>query len=112
MIGRSYLAQKEHSMDFFEVFLYLSLGGAFLMAFSLGANDAANAMASAVGAKAITIRQAVVIAAVMNFVGAVFLGAHVTATISDLGFDYCQKKQENGETASVFLGCGRYAYPL
>ncbi len=52
------------------------------MAFSLGANDAANSMASAVGAKAITIRQAVFIAGIMNFSGAVFLGAHVTATIS------------------------------
>ena len=69
-------------MDFFDVFSYLAIGGGFLMAFSLGANDAANAMASAVGAKAITIRQALVIASVMNFTGAVFLGAHVTATIS------------------------------
>jgi PiT family inorganic phosphate transporter len=70
-------------MDFFAVFTVLALLSGFLMSFSLGANDAANAMASAVGAKAITIRQAVVIASVMNFVGAVFLGAHVTATISE-----------------------------
>lgn len=69
-------------MTFFDVFFYLSIFGGFLMAFSLGANDAANSMASAVGAKAITIRQAVFIAGIMNFIGAVFLGAHVTATIS------------------------------
>lgn len=53
----------------------------FLMAFSLGANDVANAMASAVGAKAITLRQAIYIAATLNFLGAVFLGSHVAATI-------------------------------
>jgi len=52
------------------------------MAFNLGANDVANSMATAVGAKAITVKQAVIIAGVLNFVGAVFLGAHVTATIS------------------------------
>lgn len=42
------------------------------MAFNLGANDVANAMASAVGAKAITVRQAVLIAGTLNFIGAVF----------------------------------------
>lgn len=52
------------------------------MAFNLGANDVANAMASAVGAKAITVRQAVLIAGTLNFIGAVFLGSHVTATVS------------------------------
>ena len=41
----------------------------------------ANSMASAVGAKAITIRQAVMIAAVLNLVGATFIGSHVTNTI-------------------------------
>ena len=53
----------------------------FLMAFSLGANDVANSMASAVGAKAITIKKAIIIASVLNFIGAVFLGSHVAATI-------------------------------
>ncbi|MBU1741985.1 MAG: inorganic phosphate transporter, partial [Proteobacteria bacterium] len=51
------------------------------MAWNIGANDLANAMASAVGAKAITVKQAVVIAAVLNFVGAAFIGAHVTETL-------------------------------
>lgn len=52
------------------------------MAFSLGANDVANSMASAVGARAITVRQAVIIAGTLTFIGAVFLGSHVTATIT------------------------------
>jgi PiT family inorganic phosphate transporter len=69
-------------MDIYDIFFYLSLGGGFLMAFNLGANDVANSMASAVGAKAISVKQAVFIAGTLNFVGAVFLGSHVTATVS------------------------------
>lgn len=69
-------------MDMYTVFLVLSVLAGFMMAFNLGANDVANSMASAVGAKAISVKQAVLIAGVLNFVGAVFLGAHVTKTIS------------------------------
>jgi inorganic phosphate transporter, PiT family len=69
-------------MDIFDLFLYLSMAAGFFMAFSLGANDVANSMASAVGAKAITVRQAVIIAGTLTFIGAVFLGSHVTATIT------------------------------
>jgi PiT family inorganic phosphate transporter len=53
----------------------------FYMAWNIGANDVANSMASAVGAKAITIRQAVFIAGILNVLGAVFIGSHVTNTI-------------------------------
>ncbi len=69
-------------MDLYDLFFYLSLFAGFMMAFNLGANDVANSMATAVGAKAITIRQAIFIASILNFVGAVFLGSQVTATIS------------------------------
>lgn len=53
----------------------------FYMSWNIGANDVANSMASAVGAKAITIRQAVFIAGILNIVGATFIGSHVTNTI-------------------------------
>jgi len=53
----------------------------FYMAWNIGANDVANSMASAVGAKAITIRQAVFIAAILNILGATMIGSHVTNTI-------------------------------
>ncbi len=53
----------------------------FYMAWNIGANDVANSMASAVGARAITIRQAIFIAGILNIVGAVFIGSHVTQTI-------------------------------
>jgi inorganic phosphate transporter, PiT family len=54
----------------------------FYMAWNIGANDVANSMAPAVGANAITIRQAVFIAGILNVVGATFIGSHVTDTIS------------------------------
>ncbi len=53
----------------------------FYMTWNIGANDVANSMASAVGAKAITLKQAVFIAGILNVVGATFLGSHVTDTI-------------------------------
>jgi PiT family inorganic phosphate transporter len=53
----------------------------FYMAWNIGANDVANSMASSVGAKAITIRQAIFLAGILNIVGAVFVGSHVTDTI-------------------------------
>lgn len=51
------------------------------MAWNIGANDVANGMASAVGAKAITLKQAVVIGGVLDFAGAALIGSHVTTTI-------------------------------
>ncbi|MFW5901441.1 MAG: inorganic phosphate transporter [Thermodesulfobacteriota bacterium] len=53
----------------------------FYMAWNIGANDVANSMASAVGAKAITLRQAILIAGILNILGAAFIGSHVTDTI-------------------------------
>jgi PiT family inorganic phosphate transporter len=66
-----------------QEFLILCIGYifGFYMAWNIGANDVANSMASAVGAKAITIRQAIFIAGILNIVGATFIGAHVTNTI-------------------------------
>jgi PiT family inorganic phosphate transporter len=51
------------------------------MAWNIGANDVANSMAPVVGAKAITILQAIFIGAILNIIGAVFIGSHVTNTI-------------------------------
>jgi len=58
----------------------LALG--FYMSWNIGANDVANSMASAVGAKAITFKQAVLIAAILNIIGALYIGSHVTQTVS------------------------------
>lgn len=69
-------------MDTVTIILSLSTIAGFLMAFSLGGNDVANSMAPAVGSKAVTIRQAVVIAAVLNCLGSIFLGSQVASTIA------------------------------
>ncbi|HUT36427.1 MAG TPA: inorganic phosphate transporter [Planctomycetota bacterium] len=51
------------------------------MAWTIGANDVANSMGAAVGSGCITIRQALVIAAIFEFAGAVLVGSDVTDTI-------------------------------
>ena len=66
-----------------QMTLYIVLAAVFglYMAWAIGANDVANAMATSTGAKAISFKQAVVIAAVFEFAGAVLAGGSVTSTI-------------------------------
>jgi PiT family inorganic phosphate transporter len=51
------------------------------MTWGIGANDVANAMGTSVGSGAITVKQAIVIAAIFEFAGAFIAGGNVTATI-------------------------------
>lgn len=53
----------------------------FYMAWNIGANDVANAMGTSVGSGALTMRGAIVLAAIFEFCGAYFFGAHVTETV-------------------------------
>lgn len=66
-----------------QMTLYIVLAAVFglYMAWAIGANDVANAMATSTGAKAISFKQAVIIAAVFEFAGAVLAGGNVTSTI-------------------------------
>ncbi len=55
---------------------------AFYVAWNLGANDVANSMGTSVGSKAVTLRQALVIAGVLEFTGAVLFGQEVSQTLA------------------------------
>ena len=68
-------------MEFAVLFILLAALFGLFMAWGIGANDVANAMAPAVGSRSITIRQAVIIAAIFEFAGAVLAGGGVTSTI-------------------------------
>lgn len=54
---------------------------AFYVAWNLGANDVANAMGTSVGSKAVTLKQALIIAGVLEFGGAILFGQEVTETL-------------------------------
>ena len=68
-------------MEYAFIFITLACVFGFFMAWGVGANDVANAMGTSVGSKAVTIRQAIVIAAIFEFAGAFLAGGQVTATI-------------------------------
>lgn len=68
-------------MEFETIILIIAVAGGFYMAWSIGANDVANAMGTSVGSGALTVKQAVIIAAVLEFAGAFLVGTHVTETV-------------------------------
>jgi PiT family inorganic phosphate transporter len=67
--------------EYGTILLALAIIFGFFMAWGVGANDVANAMGTSVGAKAITIKQAIVIAMIFEFAGAYLAGGEVTSTI-------------------------------
>ncbi|MGB2148007.1 MAG: inorganic phosphate transporter, partial [Cobetia amphilecti] len=64
-----------------DVLVILACLFGFFMAWGVGANDVANAMGTSVGSKAITIKQAIIIAVIFEFLGAWLAGGEVTDTI-------------------------------
>ena len=63
------------------IFIILAVIFGLYMTWGVGANDLANAMGTSVGAGAVTMKQAICIAMVFEFLGAVLAGGHVTETI-------------------------------
>lgn len=68
-------------MELSETYIWLGAFFGFFMACGLGANDVSNAMGTSVGSRAITLRQAILIAMVFEFLGALLAGGEVTDTI-------------------------------
>jgi PiT family inorganic phosphate transporter len=69
-------------MEHGSIYLFMACAFGLFMAWGIGANDVANAMGTAVGSKALTIRRAIIIAAIFEFAGAFLAGGAVTNTIS------------------------------
>ncbi len=74
------------------------------MAWTIGANDVANAMATSVGSRTLTFKQAVIIAGVMEFLGAVFAGGKVTSTIRKGIIDLSNVPPEMQQPELLMLG--------
>jgi len=70
-------------MDSTTILLIMALVFGFYMAWSLGANDAANALGTSVGSGALTLRKAVIIAAGLEFCGAFLFGSNVSDTVQN-----------------------------
>ncbi|WP_150304611.1 inorganic phosphate transporter [Pseudomonas saliphila] len=67
--------------EYGTVLLILACLFGFFMAWGIGANDVANAMGTSVGSRALTIKQAIMIAIVFEFLGAYLAGGEVTQTV-------------------------------
>ena len=67
--------------EYGTVFLILACLFGFFMAWGIGANDVANAMGTSVGSRALTLKQAILIAMIFEFLGAYLAGGEVTSTI-------------------------------
>lgn len=65
------------------ILLILVLLSGFYMAWNIGANDVANAMGTSIGSGALTLKKALIIAAILEFSGAFFFGSHVSRTIQE-----------------------------
>ena len=64
-------------MDLVQIILALTLVIGFYMAWNIGANDVANAMGTSVGSGSLTLKRAVILAAILEFSGAFFAGRKI-----------------------------------
>ncbi len=88
------------------VLIGLALVVCAYMAWNIGANDVANAMGTSVGSRALTLKQAVIIAAVFEFAGAFFAGDAVTDTVRKgiLSVDFADPMVDEVFSTDIALG--------
>jgi len=93
-----------------ETVLYiLILVCGFYVAWNIGANDVANAMGTSVGSGALTLRRAVLLAALFEFLGAFIVGSNVSETVRKGMFNPADLNGPYQELAPYVLACGMIA---
>ncbi|MEO0322747.1 MAG: inorganic phosphate transporter [Myxococcota bacterium] len=90
-------------MDLVTIVLAVTATAGLYMAWNIGANDVANAMGTSVGSGALTLRSALIVAAVFEFGGALLVGGSVTRTISG-GIVGVETLAEGGDAMLVAVG--------
>jgi phosphate/sulfate permease len=94
------------------VLIILILACGFYVAWNIGANDVANAMGTSVGSGALTLRRAVILAAIFEFLGAYIVGSNVSKTVRKGIFDPLEIVNSgfySPEEAPYILACGMIA---
>ena len=89
----------------------IAIGAGFFMAWSIGANDVANAMGTSVGSGALTLRNAIIVAAIFEFLGAFFVGQHVSETIRK-GILPIEELGKITDADGVLVGANLYVYGM
>lgn len=82
------MAEGTYDLDSYTWIVVLGGILSVCAAFGIGANDVANAYATSVGSGALSIKSAVILAGIFEFLGATFLGSHVSDTIRKKIADY------------------------
>ena len=92
------------------VLIGLILVCGFYVAWNIGANDVANAMGTSVGSGALTLRRAVILAAIFEFAGAYIVGSNVAKTVRKGIFDPLEiSNMYPPNEAPFILACGMIA---
>ena len=109
------------SLDAIPMELWIAAVLALYMAWAIGANDVANAMGTSVGSGALTIRHAIIVAALLEFLGAFLAGGHVTDTVRKgmIDMDLVSRDQllhgmlaALASAATLLLGATRLGMPV
>ena len=88
-----------------QVWLILTIIFSFLLSFSIGANDAANALASSYGSKAIRVNYLIFMGGITIFIGAMFCSKNVAATLSTKIIPGTNELDEQLQNTMMFSVC-------